>query len=361
MRLCGESSRATLPTSTSPPLPPPLPRSSLWLGIQRPCNYPDAEVRPFLVACEEGALGEVGRFVREEKAVLRQIGLQDGLACAAQGTQVRVARYLLEEGGAFLHGAVVEAACRARCLPLFELCVRHGYHPDQQMRGGLGVALNHCLGRGQEDIARFLLQNGASPDLARFHDNRMACWGGRRSAPPLDRTAGLALDLAAEKGSLSTVRMLLEHGANANYARQLERAVRRRAAQPDEDDWRPLMEMLMRHGADVNAVTYRGGTALTAAVSRGMADVVDFLLEHGADPRVRKPVTQRDAFAIAAAGAGVAWEETEEAAEYLARLCDAETILHRGDAALVPDEVRRNPLVLSLERIKMRRQGEAGE
>ncbi|KAF7552215.1 hypothetical protein G7Z17_g4449 [Cylindrodendrum hubeiense] len=116
-----------------PPLPPPLPRSSLWLGLRRPCESRIAEVRPFLVACEQGDLDDVKAWIKDKKDVLQKIGVQDGLACAADANQPDVARYLLDEAGASVHGAVVQAACRNRSLPLLELCVQHGYHPDQQI------------------------------------------------------------------------------------------------------------------------------------------------------------------------------------------------------------------------------------
>lgn len=141
-----------------PPLPPPPPRSSLWLQIHRPCNSRNPLVMPFLLACEDRSLAEVTRWVQVKRDELRHIGIQDGLACAAQGNQTYVAHYLLDHEGAFLHGAVVKAACGNRSLPFFELCVEHGYHPDQQMPsncGWLGVAFNQCI--EDEDITRFLL------------------------------------------------------------------------------------------------------------------------------------------------------------------------------------------------------------
>jgi hypothetical protein len=87
-----------------PPLPPPMAKSSFWLEIQLPCNYDNEEVRPFYVACENGELEQVRGWVRDKREILGQIGLQDGLACAAKGDRVEVASYLLEECGATLHG-----------------------------------------------------------------------------------------------------------------------------------------------------------------------------------------------------------------------------------------------------------------
>ncbi|CAM1503198.1 Fc.00g079740.m01.CDS01 [Cosmosporella sp. VM-42] len=348
------------------PLPPPLPRSSLWITsrTQGPSDYNIPEVRSFLIACTEGSLDEVKRCVQEKKEALRQRGLQDGLDCAAKGNQVDVARYLLEEGGAFLDGAVVDAACENHSLPLFELCVQHGYHPNQQIPGsGYGVALLQCLQEKHEDIARFLIQNGADPDLARFHDNRCMNWG-ERSSPPMDRASGLPLDRAVESGGFSTVQMLLEHGANPKYARPLHRVVERRhprdSPEPDLNyDWRPVMEMLLRYGADINAVTWGWGTALHVAAFKKAWDIAEFLLEHGADPRIKSPSSKIDSFASAAKYAGVDWDEAEEVKKYLNYLCDAKSISDDGGAPPIHEETRKNPLVAILERVKRRKGGEA--
>ncbi|KAM5346107.1 hypothetical protein ACJ41O_009112 [Fusarium nematophilum] len=344
------------------PLPPPLPKSSLWLAAHRPCQYPNAEIRPFFIACEEGSLDEVRRWVQDKRQELRQMGVQDGLACAANGNQVHVARYLLEEGGASLHGAVVKAACRHRSLALFQVCAQHGYHPNQQIpsnNGHFGTALIHCI--EGEEITRFLLQNGADPDVGPWLDGRCLGWG-ERSTPPLDRTSGFALDLAVEKGSLATVEMLLDHGAHMEYSRPLHRVIKRLRERDaanliTDEDWRPLMEMFLQKGANINAVTYMDGTALIKAVSNRMWDITQFLLEHGADPRIKRHSSGADAFAVAAKVEGIAWEVTEDVDKYLSYLCESKGVLNAENAPDIPDEARRNRIVRILEEGKGVRTG----
>ncbi|KAH7007317.1 hypothetical protein EDB80DRAFT_842596 [Ilyonectria destructans] len=188
-----------------PALPPPLPRSSAWPEIHRPCNSHNPQVMPFFfLAYEDMSLAEVTRWVQVKRDELWQIGIQDGLACAAQANQTHIARYLPDHGGAFLHGAVVKAACSNRSLPFFELCVEHGHHPDQHIPsncGWFGVALNQCI--EDEELTRFL-QNGASRDLGRFLEGGTHCWG-ERATPPMDRISGLPLDYVVEKASISVI------------------------------------------------------------------------------------------------------------------------------------------------------------
>ncbi|KAI0408469.1 ankyrin repeat-containing domain protein [Xylaria palmicola] len=363
-----------------PALPPPLPKKSEWLGaIVAPRNYPNAEVRPFFAACAEGSLATVRRWVTERKETLLQVGVQDGLALAARANQVEVVRYLLlddknEErgGGAHLDGSVIEGACENRSLPLFELCLQHhGYHPNQQVPsndGHFGVALIHCL--DDEDITRVLLRHGADPDLAPFQDGRRLGWGSRAS-PPMDRTCGLALDRAVQGGSsLAVVQMLLDHGANTNYARPLHGVISRRRRRQhlantaaggeekkkDDDDWRPLMEMLIERGADVDSLTRASGTPLRCAISSGMWDIVEFLLERRADPMKKTPyLGGGDLFSLAAERAGFPWAPAEQAKQYLERLANSIRNEEFDGEEEAPEEVIRNPLVRALQALRARR------
>ncbi|KAF4498121.1 ankyrin repeat domain containing [Fusarium agapanthi] len=219
------------------PLKPPLPRSSLWVATTRAEKCPNKAIQPFM------------------------IGIQDGLGFAAQANHVNIVGYLLREGGAYLHGAVVEAACDNLSLPLFKVCVQHGYHPNQQIpsrSGGFGVTINHCI--ADVEITLFLLEHGADPNVAPFMDGRTTGWG-EKATPPMDRTSGLALDRAITKSPSIVVRMLLEHGADPKYSRPSHGIIERLHSHPipgAQQKWRPLMAMVLSYGADINAVPYSG-------------------------------------------------------------------------------------------------------
>ncbi|KAJ0280627.1 hypothetical protein COL940_006124 [Colletotrichum noveboracense] len=144
----------------------------------------------------------------------------------------------------------------------------------------------------------------------------------------MDRTSGLALDRAVEKGQFNVVEMLLEHGANPQ--------------------------------ADVNSVTYGAGTPLTAAVEYQMWDVVEFLLERGADARIKKPVIKLDAFAISAKNSEVAWE-SEQAGEYMDYLCKPSTTVEDTDIIELPEWVRNNPLTPIIEKVRKRSESSTEE
>ncbi|KAI0812171.1 ankyrin repeat-containing domain protein [Xylaria sp. FL0064] len=358
------------------PLPPPLPKKSEWLDIKNPKDYPNAEVRPFFAACEEGSLEVVKRWVLEGKDKLLQVGVQDGLACAARNKRVDIVRYLLDEGGAILDCSVVEGACMNRSLALFEQCVRRGYHPNQQVpsnAGHFGVALNHCL--DSEEVTLFLLRHGADPNLAPFQDGRRSCWGSR-AVPPMDLTCGLALDRAVEDGcNLAVVEGLLEHGANPGYSRPLHGVVRRRRKQTanlvteggqtttketqseDKGDWHILMSLLIKHGADVNSKTRYSGTPLAYAIKFGMWDIVEFLLANGADPKMKNLVSGEDAFQIAAKSVGIPWELSEALEHYLRYLTSSSSAVQVQETTVLPEVVHQNPLVQVLQKAKVGKGG----
>ena len=242
---------------------------------------------------------------------------------------------------------------------MFELCVEYGYHPDRQvpMRdGNYGTPLVRCL--QSEKVVRFLLEHGANPNISDFLDHRCKGWG-ERSTPPMDRMSGLALDLAVKNyfTEFPIIEMLLKHGANPSYSRPILNTVyrwshQRGAAKQRPADWRPIMELLFRYGADVNAVEYYSGTALSQAVIAQLWDVVEFLLENGADPRIKQPRTGKDGFELAAEEAGIAWDERKSKGEYVNYLCDLDSGTKTEDEPSAPEYIYQNPLVRVLQKIK---------
>lgn len=341
------------------PFPPPLPKSSLWLETRRPSDYMFADIRPFYIACEQGDFDVVKSWINEKKEHLRQMGMQDGLACAAHGNQIETCRYLLDEAGSNIHGHVIREACKNLSLDLFKLCLEHGYHPNQEIpsrSGHFGTALRHCL--ENKDITRLLLENGADPNAAPWTDGRGTMWSGR-STPPMDRTSGLPLDLAVRKNNLLVVKLLLEHGADPSFARPFYTLVRPKDGQKNQDtgmpeEWRAMVDLLLLHGANINSKTYSGGTALHAAVFKKRWDVVEYLLEHGADPRVQRPVDGKDALTTAAVAAGVSREDSEEMETYVAFLLDDKK---DGESTELqsPKNALQNPLVNVMQKVKDKR------
>ncbi|KAF5561633.1 ankyrin repeat domain-containing protein [Fusarium phyllophilum] len=170
----------------------------------------------------------------------------------------------------------------------------------------------------------------------------------------MDRTSGLALDLAVEKSPMIVVQMLLEHGAHPQYSRPLHEAIKRlhcHLIPGAQTGWRPLMEMALNHGAKINAKTYSGGTALSRAVHYKNWEIVEFLIEKGSDPFVKCPASKHDSFDSALKFEDKPWQRSREVKEYLKGLMSGSKLGIGGEAL---DEARKNPLVRIIEKVKSR-------
>ena len=155
-------------------------------------------------------------------------------------------------------------------------------HPDN-----LGRIPLHIASRGPcDDLVRLLLDHGANPSA-------------------LDNGDETALHHAACSGELGVVRLLLDHGLAVN-ARNKRSMYGWRGWDPlliggndiDTKGWTPLhyaatfgfveiVEMLLDHGADVNTPDECRWTALHLAAIHGELQVVNTLLRRGANPQAR--------------------------------------------------------------------------
>lgn len=92
------------------------------------------------------------------------------------------------------------------------------------------------------------------------------------------------LETAICHNSLQAAECLLQRGANPVAPTSLRQVPLAFAVEMGN---LPMVELMLRHGTDINAVPYEGGsTALMVAAKEDNADMVRFLLEHGADTEV---------------------------------------------------------------------------
>lgn len=118
--------------------------------------------------------------------------------------------------------------------------------------------------------------------------------------PPRQSQVGVVLPFgntpflrAARSADVETLKLLLEKGADPNRASNdkttpvITAATGQGArfaggAEHPEADFIEALKLLVAHGADVNAVTDRGETAMHGAAQRGADLIVQFLADHGA-------------------------------------------------------------------------------
>jgi len=129
------------------------------------------------------------------------------------------------------------------------------------------------------------------------------------------------LFFAAQRGHAEVVKVLLEHGADANTSYTFGSPIHAAARANDADVVRLLLEngtdpdlmagdfdqspiheaaargafeaaeILLEHGADVNFRNNKGRPAIHAAAMSGKQDMVEFLRDNGATPNLPEPIT----------------------------------------------------------------------
>lgn len=163
------------------------------------------------------------------------------------------------------------------------------------------------------DIVRLALEKGADPNVALT--KTLPDWivvGGAHS--PILRTGSTPLLRAAMSGDLAIMELLLAAGANPTLATELRETNdakggggmgdygsggttpflaaaglgwRQTVSRGREEDAILALQILMELGADVNQTNQAGDTALHGATYRGSLAIMEFLLDHGADPTAK--------------------------------------------------------------------------
>lgn len=153
-------------------------------------------------------------------------------------------------------------AARERDLATVRTLLKQGADPDA--RGQFDTSAIHWLVRYDEvEAVRELLENGADPNL-----------GSGYGVTPLS--------MAASNGGAALVRLLLEAGADANAKGKSGESMLMTAAGAGVLG---SVQALVEHGARVDERDSNfGQTPMMVAARAGYAEIVNYLLEQGADP-----------------------------------------------------------------------------
>jgi len=151
--------------------------------------------------------------------------------------------------------------------------LRRGASPNSRnWDGDTLTALMVAAMNGDEEIVKLLLENGAKINVKAAHI----------SGVEAHVLSGItALSLAASSGNLSIVKMLVEHGADIHALNSRGATVMAYATTNE------VVQYFLDRGLDINARDKEGYTLLIKAAEGFNRPSIAFLLEHGADPNAK--------------------------------------------------------------------------
>jgi ankyrin repeat protein len=198
------------------------------------------------------------------------------LLYAAHSGHKELVRLLLDRGADIDHANVNGSTALARAIArqrhdVVRLLLERGASTAGQAPHG-STLLATAAFEGDEELVRVLLEHDADPNEP-------------------DGTGKGPLVYAAAKGLAPIVEILLDAGADPNrlYAHELT-ALMWAAGYPNvvtAHDGLATAELLVARGASIQAVDDRGRSVLMIAAERGHAEMVKWLMEHGADASLR--------------------------------------------------------------------------
>ena len=195
------------------------------------------------------------------------------------------------KGAMCIHHAVVNSCSK----DVLQTIVNHGSDVNATNANNVTALMLACQ-KGSKDAINVLLNAGADPNIAKVNGDtwlHYAAYGDCSKevlqvifshGVDVNATNGkneTALMIACHKGNTDAVHTLLNAGADLNIpdckgAMCIHHAVVNSCS-------KDMLEILVNHGADVNATNKKNVTALMLACEKGNKDVISVLINAGAD------------------------------------------------------------------------------
>lgn len=251
---------------------------------------------PLFVAAKYGRL-DVARCLIAKGAILDVKTIDDGqtiLFAAAQGGCKELVDALLAKGMDFRvvtsrNCSMLHAAAEGNCREFVDFLLSKG--ADVNARNGEGeTPLHLAVSRGNKEVVEMLVDRGAAINIMSGYFQRSPLYQAVAARQTnivqylLDKGADVnaggsygvmkPLYSAVQGGDKGIVQILLNHGADSGNSL---------LHSPESMCYGEIYEMLIAHGADMNARNERGWTPLHSALIFGQIGIVELLISKGAD------------------------------------------------------------------------------
>lgn len=198
---------------------------------------------------------------------------------AAWGGYPDVAKLLLEHGAGVHHALAIKGNGERGTTALHEAVAPGPWKDDNALRSN----------PGKRAVARILIEDGADYDICSAcglgdAERVQALVAADAVAASAARDYGMTpLHWAARAGADECAEMLIAHGADVDALNKVLRAPLQLAAETDQAD---MVRLLARHGANLDTQDRKNRTPLHRATYEGHVAAAEALLEAGADPMV---------------------------------------------------------------------------
>lgn len=236
---------------------------------------------------------------KEEIALALQLDrtlLAHALSTAVWRGSVPLTTYLLADEHAPVETLGLSNFLQKPTIELLDVLVSAGWDLNQRSHGSSAGTVNRLLDSivYDESIVRWCLEHGAEVSDGKHNEDGYRC----RSLT----------EEAAGQATISCFKLLRAHGAKLSR-KTLHKAVKGAVYSPPEENSErmAMLEYLINEerldvnqlDADERLAGHPGTPIMYAINSEGGADVVKWLLEHGANPRIKSPNHGLDALGLA--------------------------------------------------------------